>query len=128
MTPTPPPDTLLFAFWTGIMAGFCYLWATMLVAWVTHRDSRSLVYVILLLQLSLISGINAVIRGGLFGMDANTLIAIQRGIWGAALITSWAIVDIYNSARRGNSPKVMRWWLRFTHHDDGHETEVNVGT
>lgn len=112
----PAPDTLLFAFWTGIMAGFCYLWATMLVAWYMHRDSRSLVYVILLLQLSLISGINAVIRAGVFGLDAYTLVAIQRGIWFAALLTCVAIVDIYNAQQRGKRPRVMRWWLRATHH------------
>lgn len=116
---TAPPDTLLFAFWTGILAGFCYLWATMLMAWIAHRDSRSLVYVILFVQLSCIAGINAVIRGDLFGLDTNALVAIQRGIWGAVVITSWAIMDIYNAEHRGKSPKAMRWWLRITRHELG---------
>lgn len=131
MTVPMAPDTLLFAFWVGILAGFSYLWATMLVAWWMHRDNRSLVYVILLLQLSLISGINAVIRSGAFGLDPLTLVAIQRGIWGAVLMTCWAIVDIYNAAQRNKRPRVMRWYERVTHHaahEDSQKTGVNVGT
>lgn len=120
---TPAPDTLLFAFWTGITAGFCYLWATMLVAWFLHRDNRSLVYVLLLFQLSLITGINVIVRSAIFGLDPYTLVAIQRGIWGAALITAFAVVDIYSAAHRGKRPRVMRAWLYFRHQiDDGHGT------
>lgn len=111
----PPPNTFLLYYWAVIFGGFAYLCIVMFLAWRAHRDNRALVYVMLLLQLSAIAGINVVIRAGIFGLDPATLVAIQRGIWGAALITSFAVVDIFNAARRGKQARAMRMWTFLTH-------------
>lgn len=122
-------DTLLFGFWTGIMAGFTFLWATMLATWFLRRDSRALVYVILLVNLSLISGINAVIRGLVWPIDPLTLVAIQRGLWVAVLITGFAIVDIYHASHANCPPYVVRlWWrLRFRRTGGHHQAQIHEG-
>ena len=113
---TPPPNVLLTAFWFGIFSGFVYLWVAMLLNWwFGHRDNRALVYVLLLMQLSVIAGINAVIRFGIFGLDPYTLVAIQRGIWFAALVTSFGVVDIYHAAHRHTQPKAMDLADKLTH-------------
>lgn len=114
---TLPPNAFLLYYWAVIAGGFLYLFALMLIAWWLHRDNRALVYAILLLQLSVISGINVIVRSGIFGLDPNTMVAIQRGIWGAALITSFAVVDIFNAARRGKSARAYRLWTFITHAD-----------
>ena len=108
---TLPPNLFLTYYWAAIFAGFTFLWVVTLLAWHRHRDNRALVYMLLFLQLSAIAGISVIARANIFSGEIEHLIAIQRGLWGALLITSFAIVDIFNAVRRGKPARAYRMWL-----------------